>query len=236
MEKTKKEEFGLDVEEMAKAGLHFGHRISKTHPKMLPFIFGMRNTIHIIDLEKTKEKFIEALKFLREATLEKKVILFVGTKPQIRDLVKQTAIETQNPYVVYRWIGGTFTNFPEIKKRVDYLKELERKKEAGEFEKYTKKERMEIEEEIEKLERKFGGIKNLEKLPDIIFVCDMVKNKLAVDEAKRKGVKIVAISDTNADPSLADYPIPANDDAVSSVKYILEKIKEVILSAKGKNG
>jgi len=236
MEKTKKEEFGLDVEEMAKAGLHFGHRISKTHPKMLPFIFGMRNTIHIIDLEKTKEKFIEALKFLREATLEKKVILFVGTKPQIRDLVKQTAIETQNPYVVYRWIGGTFTNFPEIKKRVDYLRELERKKEAGEFEKYTKKERMEIEEEIEKLERKFGGIKNLEKLPDIIFVCDMVKNKLAVDEAKRKGVKIVAISDTNADPSLADYPIPANDDAVSSVKYILEKIKEVILSAKGKNG
>ncbi len=236
MEKTKKEEFGLDVEEMAKAGLHFGHRISKTHPKMLPFIFGMRNTIHIIDLEKTKEKFIEALKFLREATLEKKVILFVGTKPQIRDLVKQTAIETQNPYVVYRWIGGTFTNFPEIKKRVDYLRELERKKEAGEFEKYTKKERMEIEEEIEKLERKFGGIKNLEKLPDIIFVCDMVKNKLAVDEAKRKGVKIVAISDTNADPSLADYPIPANDDAVSSVKYILEKVKEVILSAKGKNG
>ena len=232
MEKTKKEEFGLDVEEMAKAGLHFGHRISKTHPKMLPFIFGMRNTIHIIDLEKTKEKFIEALKFLREATLEKKVILFVGTKPQIRDLVKQTAIETQNPYVVYRWIGGTFTNFPEIKKRVDYLRELERKKEAGEFEKYTKKERMEIEEEIEKLERKFGGIKNLEKLPDIIFVCDMVKNKLAVDEAKRKGVKIVAISDTNADPSLADYPIPANDDAVSSVKYILEKVKEAILNAK----
>jgi small subunit ribosomal protein S2 len=233
-EKIEKEDFGLDVEEMARAGLHFGHKTSKTHPKMLPFIFGMRNTIHVIDLEKTKEKFIEALKFLKKATLEGKVILFVGTKPQIRDLVKKTAIETENSYVVYRWIGGTFTNFPEIKKRVDYLKELEKKKESGELEKYTKKERMEIEEEIDKLERKFGGIKNLENLPDIIFVCDMVKNKLAVDEAKRKGIKIVAISDTNADPSLADYPIPANDDAVSSVKYILEKVKDVILKAKQK--
>jgi len=228
-----KEEFNLDVEEMAKAGLHLGHRISKTHPKMVPFIFGMRNTIHVIDLEKTKEKFIEALKFLKEAAKEKKVILFVGTKPQIRDLVKKVAEETRNPYVISRWIGGTFTNFPEIKKRVDYLKELERKKGSGEFEKYTKKERMEIEKEIEKLNEKFGGIKNLEKLPDIVFVCDMVKDYLAVKEARRKKIKVVGICDTNANPELADYPIPANDDAISSVKYILEKVKEAILSKNG---
>lgn len=231
-----KNEFQIDVEEMAKAGLHFGHRTSKTHPKMLPFIFGMRNTIHIIDLEKTKIKLVKALEFLKEAAKEGKQILFVGTKPQIREMVKNLATELNYPYVIERWIGGTFTNFDEIKKRVEYLKELEKKKESQEWEKYTKKERKEIEEEIEKLERKFGGLKTLEKLPDIVFICDMVKDHLAVKEARRKGVKVVAISDTNANPELADYPIPANDDAISSVKYILEKVKEAILKGKGKHG
>ncbi len=230
-EKTENE-FGLSVEEMAKAGLHFGHKTSKTHPKMLPFIFGMRNTIHVIDLEKAKEKFLEALKFLEKAAKEGKNILFVGTKIQIRDLVKNLATELGYPYVTYRWIGGTFTNFEEIKKRVEYLKELEKKKESEEWEKYTKREKREIEEEIEKLKEKFEGIRNLEKLPDIVFVCDMVKDNLAVKEARRKGIKIVAISDTNADPTLADYPIPANDDAISSVKYILEKVKKAILKGR----
>jgi len=230
MEKLKE----IEIEEMAKAGLHFGHRTSKTHPKMKSFIYGMRNTIHVIDLEKTREKLIEALKFIEQLVKEKKTILFVGTKVPIRELVKKVAMETGFPYIVSRWIGGTFTNFQEIKKRVEYLKELEKKRKEGELEKYTKRERMEIEEEIEKLNEKFGGIKNLEKLPDAIFVCDMVKDKLAVNEAKRKGVKIIAISDTNADPTLADYPIPANDDAISSVKYILERVKETILREKEK--
>jgi small subunit ribosomal protein S2 len=234
----KEGEFEIEIEEMAKAGLHFGHKTTKTHPKMKPFLYGMRNTIHVIDLEKTKQKLIEALKFIQQLIREKKTILFVGTKLPIRDLVKKVAVETGFPYVVYRWIGGTFTNFQEIKKRISYLKELERKKEEGELEKYTKKERAEIEEETEKLNEKFGGIKNLEKLPDAVFVCDMVKDKLAVEEARRKGVKIIAISDTNANPSLADFPIPANDDAISSVKYILEKVKKVILKEKQeiKNG
>ena len=227
-----KQEFEISVEEMAKAGLHLGHRASKTHPKSLPFVFGMRNTIHVFDLEKTKEKLIEALKFLKEAAKEGKLILFVGTKPQVREIVKKIATELNFPFVVSRWIGGTFTNFQEIKKRVERLKELEQKKQSEQWEKYTKKERAEIEEEIKKLEEKFGGIKNLEKLPDIVFVCDMTKEYLAIKEAKRKGIKIVAISDTNADPSLADFPIPANDDAISSVKFILEKVKEAILKGK----
>jgi small subunit ribosomal protein S2 len=228
------EKIKLDVEEMAKAGLHFGHKTSKLHPKMLPYIFGVRNTIHIIDLEKTKEKLKEALKFVYQLILEKKKILIVGTKIQLRDLVKNFADEFSFPYVNYRWLGGIFTNFDVIKKRVEYLKEIEEKKEKGEFEKYTKKERALIEQEILELEEKFGGLKNLETLPDAVFILDMKKDALAVKEARKKGIKIVAICHTNCDPTLADYPIPANDDAISSVKYILEKVKEVIKKAQTK--
>jgi small subunit ribosomal protein S2 len=230
----KENPLNLIVEEMAKAGLHFGHKTSKVHPKMFPFIFGVRNNIHIIDLEKTKEKFDEVLKFIQELVSQNKTILFVGTKPQIKDLVKEMATELGYPYVTERWLGGTFTNFEVIRKRVEKLKELEKKKAEGFFERYTKKERTKIEKMIQKLEKKFGGIKNMEVLPDAVFICDMVKDKLAVKEAREMGVKIIAISDTNSDPTLADYFIPANDDAISSVKYILEKVKEVILKTKQK--
>ncbi len=229
------EKYKIEIEEMAKAGLHLGHRASKTHPKMLPFIFGMRNTIHVIDLEKTKQKFLEVLEFIENCVKEKKTILFVGTKPQVRDLIKSLATEFSFPYVIYKWIGGTFTNFPEIKKRVEYLKELENKKNSPDWEKYTKKERKEMEEEMKKLEEKFGGLKNLEDLPEVVFICDLVKEALAAKEAKRKKIKVVAISDTNANPEMADYFIPANDDAISSVKYILEKVREAILNGL-KNG
>ena len=225
-------EFDLKVEEMAEAGLHFGHKTSKVHPKMLPYIFGTRNTIHLIDLEKTKEKLAEALRFIKNLVSEGKTILFVGTKVQINDLVEKLAKECDLPYVKERWLGGTFTNFPVIRKRVEHFLDLEKRKKEGDFEKYTKKERLKLERELENLEKKFGGIRNLEKLPEAVFVCDMVKDKLAIKEARRKGVKVIAIADTNADPTLADYPIPANDDAISSVKYILEKVKEVILKAK----
>lgn len=226
------DEFKLDVEEMAKFGLHFGHKTSKVHPKMMPFIFGVRNTVHIIDLEKTREKFKEALKFIQQLVSEGGTILFVGTKTQIKDLVKEIAVECGFPYINERWLGGTFTNFKTMRKRVEHLLDLEKKKSEGYFEKYTKKERIKIEKEIKKLEKKFGGIKKMEKLPEAIFVCDMVKDKLAIKEARINGIKIIAISDTNADPTLADYPIPANDDAISSVKYILEKVKEVIKNSK----
>ncbi|MFQ6049660.1 MAG: 30S ribosomal protein S2 [Candidatus Paceibacterales bacterium] len=231
-EKTKKKDFNLDIEEMTKAGLHFGHKTSKVHPKMKPYLYKVRNTIHIIDLEKTKEKFEEALEFIKHLISENKTLLIVGTKIQVRDLVKDMAIECGFPYVNERWLGGTFTNFEVMRKRINYFKDLEKKRIEGELEKYTKKERAEIDQELRDFERKFGGIKNLEELPEAVFVLDIRKDALAVKEAKRKGVKVVGISDTNTDPTLADYPVPANDDAISSVKYILEKVKEVILKAK----
>ncbi len=222
----------LDLQEMARAGLHFGHRISRVHPKMKPYLEGTRNTVHIISLEKTAEKFKEALDFIQEIILQGKILLLVGTKIQIKDLVKETASAANLHYVNERWLGGTITNFEVIKKRINYFKDLERKKTEGELDKYTKKEKAKFEKEIRDLQIKFGGIKNLEKLPDVIFVCDMKKDALAVKEARMKGIKVIGISDTNVDPTLADYPIPANDDAVSSVKYILEKVAEVIKNTK----
>jgi len=228
------DEFNLNLEEMAKTGLQFGHKTSKCHPKMEPYLYGVRNTIHIIDLEKSKEKLVQALEFVKNLISEEKTLLIIGTKIQSKDLVKNFAQDSGLPYINERWLGGTFTNFEIIKKRIDYFKDLEKKKTEGELEKYTKKERAGIEKELKDLEIKFGGIKNLEKLPDAIFVLDMEKDLLAVKEARKKGIKVIGISDTNCDPTLADYPIPASDDAVSSVQYILEKVKEVILKAKPK--
>ena len=229
--KTKSEDFNLDLEEMTKAGLYFGHRTSRIHPKMKPYISTTRNNVHIIDLEKTAENFKKALKFIKETISENKVLLVIGTKIQSKNLTKEFAKDCGLPYIVERWLGGTFTNFRTIKKRVEYFKDLEDKKKKGELKKYTKKERIKIDRELKNLENKFGGIKNLEKIPDVIFVLDMKKDSLAVKEAEKKGVKIVAVADTNVDPSLVDYPIPANDDAISSIKYILDKVKEVIIKS-----
>jgi len=232
MIEVKKEDFNLDLEEMAKAGMHFGHKTSKLHPKMEPYLYGVRNTIHIIDLEKTKEEFAQALEFIKNLISENKILLVVGTKIQVKELVKNFAIDCGLSYINERWLGGTFTNFEAMKKRLDYFKDLEKKRMGGELEKYTKKERAKIDQELRDLEIKFGGIKNLEKLPDAIFVLDMKKDDLAIKEARIKLIKVIAISDTNTDPTLVDYPIPANDDAISSVKYILDKMAEVILKAK----
>ena len=224
----------FDIEQMAQAGLHFGHRSSKVHPKMKPYIFGVRNGVHIIDLEKTKEKLQEVLDFIKTLIAENKIILMVGTKIQIKGLVAKTAKDCGFPYVSERWLGGTFTNFGAFIKRIDYYKNLEKQKENGEWDKYTKKERAKFLKELKDLDIKFSGIKNLPRLPDAIFVCDMKTDKLAVHEAKMKGIKVLGISDTNIDPGQADLFIPANDDAVSSVKYILESIKETALEAKSK--
>lgn len=222
----------LNTEEMAKAGVNFGHTVSKLHPKMKLYVAGIKNNVHIIDLEKTVKEFERALNFISSLIKENKVILLVGTKIQIRELVKKTAEECHMPYVKERWLGGTITNFETILKRVDYFKDLESKKAQGDFEKYTKKERMKFDKEIESLKIKFEGIKNMTKLPDVVFILDLKKDATAVREAKRKGIKIVGIVDTNIDPTLVDYPIPANDDAISSIKYILEKVKEVIQNSR----
>lgn len=233
--KVKKEDFDISPEAMAEAGVHFGHRTSRVHPKMKPYIFGVRNTVHIIDLEKTAEKLEEALKFIQKLISENKSLLLVGTKVQMKNMAKDFAKECKLPYIVERWLGGTFTNFKTIKKRMDYFKDLEEQKKKGELAKYTKKERAKIDKELRDLEIKFGGIKNIEGLPDAIFVLDMKKDALAIKEAREKGVVVIAIADTNVNPTLADYPIPANDDAISSVKYILEKVKKVICQTLNKS-
>ncbi len=232
MVKTKKIEIKFDSEEMVQSGLHFGHRSSRVHPKMKPYLCGVRNGVHIIDLEKATEKLKEALKFIQKLISEGKVLFLIGTKIQIKDLVKTVAKDCSLPYVSERWLGGTFTNFEIIKKRIEYFKDLERKRKEGELEKYTKKERAKIDRELRNLQIKFGGIKDLTQLPDAIFVLDMKKDALSIKEARMMGIKVIGIADTNVDPTLADYPIPANDDAVSSVRYILEKVKEAIIKAK----
>ncbi len=220
----------LNIEEMQKAGLNFGHAVSKFHPKMKPYVAGIKDNVHMIDLEKTAKEFEAALKFIASLIGNKKTILFVGTKIQMKELVKSAAEACQMPYVAERWLGGIFTNFETISKRVQYFKDLERKKAGGEFEKYTKKERMGFDKELESLKKKFEGIKNLEKLPEAVLILELKKDLTCVREAKRKGIKIIGVVDTNIDPALVDYMIPANDDAISSIKYILEKIQEVILS------
>jgi len=232
MTENKKYDFGVNIEEMMAAGVHLGHHVSKLNPKMKQYVSGLRNNSHIIDAEKAAEMLVGALKFVEKLITEQKILLLVGTKIQLKNLVKDTAKDCGLFYVSERWLGGTFTNFKTILKRVNYFKELEEKKAKGELEKYTKKERMKIDKEIERLKNNFEGIKNMEKLPDAIFVVDIKKDSLAVKEARKKGVKTIGIVDTNSDPTSVDYPISASDDSISSVKYILEKVAEVVKKVK----
>lgn len=222
----------LNTEEMAKAGVNFGHTVSRLHPKMKPYVSGIKNNVHIIDLDLFAKEFEVALRFILSTVSQGKTILFVGTKVQVKELVKNVAQACQMPYVTERWLGGTFTNFETISKRVQHFKDLESKKQHGDFEKYTKKERMKLDKEIESLKTKFEGIRNMVKLPEVVIILDLKKDLTCVKEARRKGIKIVGVVDTNIDPTLADYPIPANDDAISSISYILEKISETIANAK----
>ena len=225
----KESRFDLVVSEMTAAGLHFGHRTSRIHPKMKPYIAGVKNTIHIIDLESTKKSLDKALEFIAKLAKEEKKIIFVGTKVQMKDLLKKTAIECKASYINERWLGGTLTNFKIIKGRVDHFKELEEKKNNGELDKYTKKERLKIDKELRDLEAKFGGMRDLVGLPDALFVLDMRKDGLAIKEANMKNIPIIAIADTNVNPELVNYPIYANDDAISSISYILSKVKDAII-------
>lgn len=227
-------EMNINVEEMAKAGVNFGHKVSKLHPKMKQYVSGVKNNVHVFDLDKTSKELEKALDFISRIVADGKSIIFVGTKIQLKGLVKLTAEECGIPYVTERWLGGTFTNFETIRKRVEYFKDLESKKASGELEKYTKKERADFDKEIALLKIKFDGIKNMSKLPEAVFIFGLDKDITAAREAKRKGIKIIALCDTNVNPDIADYPIPANDDAISAVKYILEKTKETILTSKTK--
>ncbi|OIO45319.1 30S ribosomal protein S2 [bacterium (Candidatus Gribaldobacteria) CG23_combo_of_CG06-09_8_20_14_all_37_87_8] len=220
----------VNVEDMQEAGLHLGHKTSKLNPKTNEFVLGIKNTVHVFDLEQTAKYLQKAIKFIEELGKEKKIIMFVSTKPPLKRLVKEVAIELKMPFVVERWLGGTFTNFEVISKRAKYFKKLEEEKESGEFEKYTKKERVKKEKDLQSMGLKFEGLKNLDKMPNAVFIADIVKDKLALKEAFENKVEAIAIVDSNADPTLVDFPIPANDDAIPSVSYILSKIKAAYLN------
>lgn len=219
----------LDLETMLKAGVHFGHQKSRKDPKMERYIFTTKKGISVLDLQKTLEKIEEAMNFLKKVKGTGKQILFVGTKKQVQGAVKSAAKKCAMPFVVSRWLGGTFTNFKIIRSRAKYLKDNQAKMEKGEFKIYTKFEQMKKAEELEKLEEKMGGIKDMIELPGAVFVADIKEGELAVKEAAKVGIPVVAIIDTNCNPELVDYPIPANDDAVSSVRLILSYICKAII-------
>lgn len=228
------ESLELNIPDMLKAGVHFGHKSSRWNPKMREFVFGVKNDIHIIDLEKTLPLFQKALDFLRGVVENGGKILFVGTKPQARQMTEMTAKETEMPYVMNRWLGGTFTNFSEIKGRIKYLNDQESLSESEEVKKYTKYEQSRIRKEIARMNEKMGGIKKMDKLPQAVFVVDIKENSLAIKEARAAGIPTVAMVDTNTDPTLVDFPIPGNDDALSSLKYMLGIVAKNIMRAKAK--
>jgi len=227
------EDLQLSLPEMLKEGVHFGHKSSRWNPKMEPYTFGVRNNIHIINLEKTLDLFQKALDFLRGVVENGGKILFVGTKPQARQLIEYVARELDMPCVTNRWLGGTFTNFGEIKRRAKYLNGQEALLKGTEIKKYTKYEQSRIKKEIERMNQKMGGIKLMDKLPQAVFIIDIKENSLAVKEARAAGIPTIALSDTNTDPTLVDFPIPANDDALSSIRYILGIVLKNLKGLKG---
>ena len=218
-----------EIEAMLAAGVHLGHSRSKRHPAMGQFLWGVRNNIELIDLAKTKEKLDEALHFLEDLAADHKSVLFVGTRPSAKQLVEAAALATGYPYVTVRWIGGTLTNFKVIGKRIEELERLEHEQASGGFEKYPKRERMEREKDIERLCENFDGLRRLRKLPDALLIIDISHDDLAVREAARVGIPVVALTDTNTDPRRVRYPIPANDDARPSIAYMLERMRDAIL-------
>ena len=225
-------DINLSVEEMEKSGVHFGHKVSKLHPKMKQYVSGVRNNVHVFDLEKTQKELAKALTIISKLVSDGKSIVLIGTKIQLKSIVQEAAEECEIPYVTERWLGGTFTNFETIQKRVNYYKDLEKKRETGELEKYTKKERLDFDREIAKLKTKFEGIRNMSKLPEAIVIFGIDKDITCAREAKKRGIKIIAIVDTNVNPDIVDYQIPANDDAISAVGYILDKVKETIINSR----
>ena len=218
-----------EIEQMMKAGIHIGHSKSKSHPAMLPYIYGVRNNIAIIDLTATKEKLAKAMEFMKEIGSRGGMVLLVGTRPGTRRVLIETAEKTGMPYFIERWIGGTLTNYKVISKRVEQMETLEKDKATGVFEKYTKKERARKDEEIARLQRFFEGLRKLKRLPDAVFIVDTTHDTTAVNEAKKIKIPVIALSDTNANVSLIDLPIPSNDHAMLAVTYMLQKVADALM-------
>lgn len=220
----------VDIKALLQSGAHFGHKTSRWHPKMAKFIHSKRNDSHIIDLTKTVEGLEAALPFLTQTVASGKQVLFVGTKRQAKDLVRNAAEEAKMPYVTERWMGGMLTNYVTMNERVKRLKTLETKMASGELaKKYSKLEVQRYQEEIDALNVKYGGVKELNGRPGALFVVDVPGENLAILEAKKLNIPVVAIVDTNADPSQIDYVIPANDDAIKSIQLIADYVKQAIL-------
>lgn len=219
---------------MLKAGVHFGHQSSRWHPKMRDFIYGVRGGVHVIDLEKTQTQLERALTYVENLVARGGSIMFVGTKRQAQDVVAKYALECGMPYVNTRWLGGTFTNFPQIQRLIKQYLDLKDKTEKGELKKYTKLEQLQFSRKIEELEDKIGGISTMTRLPEAVFMLDARHDKTAVREALATKVKIVAICDSNVNPTGISYVIPANDDAVGSLEMMAALIAEAVKSGKAK--
>ncbi|PJE67345.1 30S ribosomal protein S2 [Candidatus Shapirobacteria bacterium CG10_big_fil_rev_8_21_14_0_10_40_9] len=222
----------ITLKELLEAGCHFGHQTVRWNPKMKPYIFEARERIHIFDLVKTKEGLEAACAFVKATASQGGKILFVGTKRQAKEIIQETAKKAGMPYVSQRWLGGTLTNFEQIQKSLEKLETLKKEKEEGKYKEYTKKENLLIDREIARLEKFFGGLTSLEKLPEALFVVDVKTEAGAVLEAARKEIPVVGIVDTNSDPDLVDYVIPGNDDAQKSIELIVGVIGD---ACKGKS-
>lgn len=220
------------MKQLLEAGVHFGHQTRRWNPKMRQFIFTERNGIHIIDLQQTVTRLDAAISFIRDVVAGGSEVLIIGTKKQARETVELEATRALLPYVNNRWLGGTLTNFRTIQSRIKHLHNLETSMEQGEFARLTKKEQLDISNEIERMNRYFGGIKNIERLPAAVFIIDTVKEAIAVAECKRLNIPIVSLVDTNCDPDPVAYPIPSNDDAIRAIKLILGKVADAAIEGR----
>ena len=222
----------ISMKQLLEAGVHFGHQTRRWNPKMKPYIFTERNGIHIIDLQMTVKKIEEAYYFIRDLAAQDKDVLFVGTKKQAAEAIEQEAKRCEQFYVNQRWLGGMLTNFKTIQTRINRLKTIEKMEENGDFDLLPEKEVSAIKAEQEKLIKNLGGIKEMKKLPGALFIIDTRKEHIAVTEARKLGIPIVATVDTNCDPDEVDYPIPANDDAIRAVRLITSKMADAVLEGK----
>ncbi len=220
------------MKQLLEAGVHFGHQTRRWNPKMRQFIFTERNGIHIIDLQQTVTRLDAAISFIRDVVAGGSEVLIIGTKKQARETVEMEATRAMLPYVNNRWLGGTLTNFRTIQSRIKHLHNLETSMEQGDFARLTKKEQLDISNEIERMNRYFGGIKNMERLPAAVFIIDTVKEAIAVAECKRLNIPIVSLVDTNCDPDPVAYPIPSNDDAIRAIKLILGKVADAAIEGR----
>ncbi len=222
------------LEDLLKAGVHFGHQTSRWHPKMKQYIFGERQNIHIIDIEQTQVLLEKTLKYVEDTMANGSNIVLVGTKSQVQSVIEKYALDAGVPYVSTRWLGGTFTNFPEFHKLIKNFIDLRDKREKGELRKYTKLEQLQFDRKIEELDVKIGGLTTLKKLPELVFIADMKHDKTAMMEARKRGMKVIALCDTNTNPELVDFPIPANDDAIGSITLITKLIAEAAKAGKAR--